>query len=84
MFVSSEERAKIDAFASKHHLKEQASVKILQSGEGEFYKLFNTSALPSILIYDKQRQLVVKIDDLVPIKTVIKYLRAANNSSPSF
>jgi thioredoxin-related protein len=83
LFVSSEEWIKLKAFASKHHLDEHSNVRILQAGEGEFNKLFNTTALPAILIYDNRGHLVIKIDDLVSIKTVIKYLRAANDVTPS-
>jgi thioredoxin-related protein len=83
LFVSSEEWTKLNAFASKHHLGEHSNVRILQSGEGEFNELFNTTALPAILIYNNFGHLVIKIDDLVSIKTVIKYLRAANNVTPS-
>lgn len=83
LFVSSEEWVKLDGFASKHHLDEHSNVKILQSRDGEFNKLFNTSALPSILIYDSSGHLVTKIDGLVNIKTVIKYLRAGNDINKS-
>lgn len=78
LFISSEDKSAITKFTQKHKLAEYDNYIMLQSQNNGFYKAFGTDFIPAVLVFSSKGKLLVKIDDVVPIKTVIKYVRAAN------
>jgi peroxiredoxin len=58
LFVSEQNLAEIRAFSETYGLDKQENVKFLKAPDNGFYKIFGSSPIPSVFIYNVDRQLV--------------------------
>lgn len=77
IFVSHNTNQKIRAYQKRFNLDTLANVKFLKCKKDDFYTLFKTYSTPSYFIYNTKQQLVKIIDDDVPVKTILRYIKAA-------
>jgi peroxiredoxin len=77
LFVSHNTKEKIEAYRAQFNLEEIPNIKFLQSNADEFYKLFNESSTPTYLIYNTKQELIKIINDDIPVKSILRYIRAA-------
>lgn len=61
IFISFEKPAEIRKFAQKHRLASYGNVHFLYDPKASFSATFDSSSLPSIILYDKKQKLVEKI-----------------------
>lgn len=76
---SSEDKNALESFYESNKLHLYPQIFLVQSRSGFFYEKFGSSFIPLILVFNEDGVLVKKIDDLVPIGTIIKYIKIANN-----
>jgi peroxiredoxin len=77
LFVSYNTKEKIKAYRDQHNLEDISNIKFLQCNEDEFFNLFNESSTPTYFIYNTKQELIKIINDDVPVKTILRYLKAA-------
>jgi peroxiredoxin len=77
LFVSHNTKEKIEAYREQFNLEEIPNIKFLQSNADEFYKLFNESSTPTYLIYNTKQELIKIINDDIPVKSILRYIKAA-------
>ncbi len=58
LFVSEQNLAEIRAFSETYGLDKQENVKFLKAPDNGFYKVFGSSPIPSIFIYNAEKQLI--------------------------
>ncbi len=76
---SSEDKNTLKTFHELNNLKNYPQIHLVQSESDFFYKNFGSSFIPLVLVFNHEGLLVKKIDDTVPIGTIIKYIKIANN-----
>ena len=72
VFVSEENLAEISAFAEKYSLAQYENVKFLKAPDNGFYKVFGSSPIPSIFIYDADRKLVKNYKGETKVELLMK------------
>lgn len=72
VFISFEEQKKIMAFATKYKLLGYDNITFLCDKQVSFASTFDVNSLPTIVIYDKNKQLVAKIKGEVKIENILK------------
>ncbi len=58
LFVSEQNLAEIRTFSERYNLDKQENIKFLKAPDNGFYKVFGSSPIPSIFIYNTDKQLV--------------------------
>lgn len=77
LFVSHNSKEKIEAYRAKYNLEDIPNIKFLQCNAENFYKFFNESSTPTYLIYNTKQELIKVINDDIPVKTILRYIKAA-------
>lgn len=77
LFVSHNTKEKIKSYRERHFLEDVSNVKFLQCSAENFYKLFNESSTPTYLIYNTKQELIKAINDDIPVKTILRYIKAS-------
>jgi len=77
LFVSNNTKEKIEAYREQFNLEEIPNIKFLQCSADDFYKLFNESSTPTYLIYNTKQELIKVINDDIPVKTILRYIKVA-------
>ncbi|WP_166386925.1 peroxiredoxin [Polaribacter sp. NJDZ03] len=77
LFVSYSSKDKIEAYKKRHNLNLVPNIKFLQCSSEDFYALFKESITPTYFIYNTKQELIKKINDDVPVKTILRYIKAA-------
>lgn len=79
LFISSESIAEISKFKTQYKAENKLNIKFLHASFEQIQNSFPAKTIPAIWIYNQEGTLVKKIDDVVPMKIIIKYIRAAND-----
>lgn len=74
LLVSDEPLERLRQFAKEYDLANLPNIHILYDRDGRFKDLFGTSMVPSIFIYNRQRQLVKHFKGETKIDAILKYL----------
>ena len=72
IFISFENSNQIKQFAQKHKLNHHDNVHFLHDSKPSFAITFDVNALPTIIIYNSQKQLLEKIKGQVKIDHILK------------
>lgn len=75
IFISSEKLNKIKTFAENHRLNNSANIHFLQDKQSTFTSTFDVTGLPTVVIYNKQKELVEKIKGQVKIDHILQKLK---------
>uniref|UniRef100_UPI004049C2BF peroxiredoxin family protein n=1 Tax=Flavobacterium sp. TaxID=239 RepID=UPI004049C2BF len=71
VFVSYEPLEKIQLFAAKFNLLNHANIHFLSDSNATFSSTFDVNALPCLVLYDKDRNLIEKIKGQVKMETIL-------------
>jgi len=74
VFVSSQTNEEILDFAKKYKLLNHENVDVLCDIQDSFSDLFDVNSIPYCLIYDKNQQLIKKIEGATTVKSLLKLL----------
>lgn len=74
LFISFEDKAIINSFASQHKLLEYDNVYFLCDSKTSFASTFDVNSLPCLVLYDKNQQLIEKIKGQIKAEVLIKKL----------
>ncbi len=77
IFVSHNSKEKIIAYQKQFKLDSISNVKFLRCSKGDFFTLFKQTITPSYFIYNTKQELIKIINDDVPVKTILRYIKAA-------
>jgi peroxiredoxin len=77
LFVSSNSIERIKEYQKQFELENIPNITFLESKGDEFYNFFKESNTPTYLIYNKSQKLVKIINDDVPVKIILRYIKAA-------
>lgn len=75
VFISFEKPELITAFAERHHLDHYDTINFLSDTTISFATTFDVKSLPSLVLYDKNQQLIEKIKGQTKVEILIKKLR---------
>ncbi|WP_369752766.1 TlpA family protein disulfide reductase [Flavobacterium sp. WC2409] len=75
VFVSFEEKNKIIAFAKKYKLDSYDNITFLLDKQVTFSTTFDVNSLPTIILYNKNRDLIEKIKGQTKVETILKKLK---------
>jgi peroxiredoxin len=78
VFISFEEPKKIMAFAKKYKIDHYDTVTFLYDKQVSFSTTFDIKSLPTIVIYDKKKQLIEKIKGQIKIEMILEKLNSSN------
>jgi len=76
IFVSHNSVDKITEYQEKFKLNNIPNITFLRCNEDEFFTLFKESSTPTYFIYNKKQELIKIINDDVPVKTILRYIKA--------
>ncbi|KAF2331018.1 TlpA family protein disulfide reductase [Flavobacterium ginsenosidimutans] len=76
IFISSEKNQQIKNFAQNHQLTNYDNVHFLCDSKVTFANTFDVNSIPSIILYDKNHQLIEKIKGQTKPEILIKKLNA--------
>ena len=79
IFVSPADKEKVVKFVDDLQVTKLKNSHVLLADYNLFYEAFQTTNIPSFLIYDKNGNKMVTINESTDIKTIVKYVRAAND-----
>ena len=71
VFVSYEPLEKIQLFATKFNLLNHANIHFLSDPKASFAATFDVNALPCLVLYDDDRNLIEKIKGQVKMETIL-------------
>jgi peroxiredoxin len=74
IFISFEETEKIKQFANNHQLDIYDNVTFLCDSKASFATTFDVKAMPCLVLYDKDNNLIEKIKGQTKVETLIKKL----------
>ncbi len=77
LFVTSSSINKIKKYREDYNLKNVKNISFLQCKEEVFYDTFKELKTPTYLIYNIDKKLIKIINDDVPIKIILRYIKAA-------
>ena len=77
IFVSTNTKDKIKAYQERFKLEDIPNIQFMQCDDEDFYTLFKETVTPSYLIYNTKQELIKVINDDVPVKTILRYIKAA-------
>ncbi len=75
LLISDEPSARLQEFGAEYDLLGYPNVHILHDANGDFRRLFGTSSVPSIFIYNRERELVKHFKGETKIEAILKYLQ---------
>jgi peroxiredoxin len=75
VFVSFEEKNKIIAFAKKYELDHYDNITFLLDKQVTFSTTFDVNSLPTMILYNKNKELIEKIKGQTKIETILKKLK---------
>jgi peroxiredoxin len=75
VFISFEEPKKIEAFARKYKLNHYDNIDFLCDSKVSFSITFDVKSLPTIILYNKNKELIEKIKGQTKVETLIKKLQ---------
>lgn len=78
VFISLETKEKIKAFATQYKLLDYANIHFVCDTKASFASTFDVKSLPSLVLYNKNKELVEKIKGQVKVETILKKLEAGN------
>ena len=67
---------KIIQYQEKFKLNTIPNITFLRCNEDNFFSLFKESSTPTYFIYNKKQELIKVINDDVPVKTILRYIKA--------
>lgn len=67
---------KIIQYQEKFKLNTISNITFLRCNEDNFFSLFKESSTPTYFIYNKKQELIKVINDDVPVKTILRYIKA--------
>lgn len=71
VFVSYEAKEKIKLFANQYQLLDHANIHFVCDTKASFATTFDVKSLPTVVIYNKNKELVEKIKGQVKIETIL-------------
>ncbi|WP_395047080.1 TlpA family protein disulfide reductase [Flavobacterium sp.] len=77
VFISFEEPKQIATFAITYKLNNDANIYFLCDSKVSFATTFDVKSLPTIVVYDKEKNLLKKIKGQVKVQTILKLLNKA-------
>ncbi|MGG9970313.1 TlpA family protein disulfide reductase [Ferruginibacter sp. SUN002] len=75
LFISNQPYPEINQFDSIYHLTQYPFIKLLKDSTDNFYKIFGTSVVPSLIIYNSKSELVKNYKGEVNVLKVIDQLK---------
>ena len=78
ILISDEPAARLESFGEKYDLLNRPNVHILYDANGDFKQLFGTNSVPSIFIYNQERELVKHFKGETKIEAILKYMDNKN------
>lgn len=78
IFVSFEEKEKIKLFAKQYKLLNHANIHFVCDTKASFATTFDVKSLPTVVIYNRDKELVEKIKGQVKIETILGKLEEGN------
>ncbi len=75
VFVSFEEQNKIIAFAKKYKLNSYDNITFLLDKQVSFSTTFDVNSLPTMILYNKNKELIEKIKGQTKVETILKKLK---------
>ncbi len=78
LFVSRNPETTIQEFAEKYHLANYPNVHFLRDEKDTFYLKFDANSIPYMLVYSKNKELILRNKGQLNIKTILKKIKAAN------
>lgn len=76
IFASHNSVEKINEYREKFKLNTISNITFLRCNEDDFFTLFKQSSTPTYFIYNKKQELIKVIDDDIPVKTILRYIKA--------
>jgi len=76
IFISFEKAENITSFAQKYQLTNYDNIHFLCDDKVTFASTFDVNALPSIVLYDKEQNLIEKIKGQIKATTLIKKMNS--------
>jgi peroxiredoxin len=77
LFVSSSTTLQIESFIKKFKLNEVININFYTVEFDTFYKLFNETNTPTYIIYNTKGEHIKTINEEVPVKILLRYIKAA-------
>ena len=74
LFISQENVSIINQFATQHQLNNLKKITFLHDSTGDFARQFDTSTIPTILVYDERQNLFKKHKGQLNSKGILKIL----------
>jgi peroxiredoxin len=74
LFISEESTSVIKAFAEQHQLNNLKNITFLHDSTSDFSHRFDTSTIPTILIYDTQQLLIKKHKGQLNVNGILKVI----------
>lgn len=75
IFVSFEEKNKIIAFAKKYKLDHYDNITFLLDKQITFSTTFDVNSLPTMILYNKNKELIEKIKGQTKVETILEKLK---------
>lgn len=72
IFISFETKENIKLFATNHKLIHHDNIHFISDSQSTFASTFDVNALPCLVIYNKEQQLIEKIKGQIKIETLLK------------
>ncbi len=76
IFVSHNSVEKIIEYQERFKLNTIPNITFLRCNEDDFFTFFKESSTPTYFIYNKKQELIKVINDDVPVKTILRYIKA--------
>tara|TARA_R110001583_G_C5666833_1_gene410283 strand:- start:4672 stop:5220 length:549 start_codon:yes stop_codon:yes gene_type:complete len=77
LFVSPSSIKRIKKYQEQFNLETISNITFLQCKEDAFYNTFKELSTPTYLIYNKNQKIIKIINDDVPVKIILRYIKAA-------
>jgi peroxiredoxin len=81
LFVSPSTTERIKEYQKQFNLENILNISFLQCNDNDFYNTFKESSTPTYLIYNKNQKLLKIINEDVPVKIILRYIKAAQIES---
>lgn len=75
IFISTEESKTITEFSEQYQLSEYDNVCFLCDTKADFSALFDVKSLPSVILYDKNKNLIEKVKGQIKIESIIEKVK---------
>lgn len=75
IFISQENQATVKEFAENYKLTGYDNIHLLFDERGDFNKTFAPTMTPFLVIYNKDRELVQKVEGAMPVAKILKTLQ---------